>query len=637
MLPPDKENSRLDELQKRLDSVTRPLPRKVIKPLSPIKSDTQNKWEGSTEDQSWRDEINRVHEDVVPRKKIGLLGWVLIVSAIFFVGASIFAFWSFSRSSNTATAGDVNIEVVGPVSVGGGQTLSLDIAISNNNQGDIRLVDLIIEYPEGTKSPLGTPLTRTRESVGDLTAGSLVKKNIQAVLYGPEKSKQSIIARTEYRVEGSNAIFEKEKIFEVEIGTAPVTVVLSGQTEALPNQSFDTVVSISSNTQTPLSDVVLKASYPPGFRFISSDQKTEYDNSTWNIGELLPLEKKTITIKGVIEGVDTQTKAIRFETVVGKALVSSNIQTIEIKKPFLAVDLKIDGSDEQSIAVPGKSIIQSQLIVTNNTDAPLYDVSAEIKMDGTTLDRSSVRVTRGFYKSAEGVIVYDRNSSDSLKQLDSGKTETFTFSFSSLPLASKLERFVNPAITFNVSASGKRVGENNVPETITDGIKKIARFKSDVTAVANTLHFTGPFENMGPIPPKVEQQTTYTIQWILTSSSNDLNDVIVKGQLPLYVEWTNVYSTGERISYDPVSRTVKWDAGNVSAGSGYDKPPRVGSFQVSLVPSATQSNTSFPLFYNQTMEWFDSFAGSQGSLDIDDAETTLKDNISLPASHDVVE
>ena len=52
----------------------------------------------------------------------------------------------------------------------------------------------------------------------------------------------------------------------------------------------------------------------------------------------------------------------------------------------------------------------------------------------------------------------------------------------------------------------------------------------------------GPFENMGPIPPKADNETTYTIIFSLSSPFNDINSVEVTGSLPSYIAWKNLTS-----------------------------------------------------------------------------------------------
>ena len=65
--------------------------------------------------------------------------------------------------------------------------------------------------------------------------------------------------------------------------------------------------------------------------------------------------------------------------------------------------------------------------------------------------------------------------------------------------------------------------------------------------------------------------------------------VAVTAVLPTYV----IYKTGQAgFTYDAASRSVRWDLGELKAGTGYTSAAKIGSFQVALNPSVSQVGTS---------------------------------------------
>jgi len=73
-------------------------------------------------------------------------------------------------------------------------------------------------------------------------------------------------------------------------------------------------ISLKSNSADILKNVILKGSYPFGFTFVSSSIKPLSDNMTWKIGDIPPGGWTDSTIKGKIQGEDSETRVFRFAT-----------------------------------------------------------------------------------------------------------------------------------------------------------------------------------------------------------------------------------------------------------------------------------------------------------------------------------
>jgi len=68
--------------------------------------------------------------------------------------------------------------------------------------------------------------------------------------------------------------------------------------------------------------------------------------------------------------------------------------------------------------------------------------------------------------------------------------------------------------------------------------------------------------NTGPVPPKVEQPTTYTVVWTVDNTSSAVGNAKVTATLPPHVKWLNETSpSGESVSYDQNSGLVTWEIG----------------------------------------------------------------------------
>ena len=95
------------------------------------------------------------------------------------------------------------------------------------------------------------------------------------------------------------------------------------------------------------------------------------------------------------------------------------------------------------------------------------------------------------------------------------------------------------------------------------------------------------------MPPRADTETTYTVIWSVTNSSNDVTDARVRAILPPYVSWKGAVNPGgEAVSFSNVGGEVVWDLGDVPAGVGYTQSAREVAFQVGVTPSVSQVGSS---------------------------------------------
>lgn len=591
-------------------------------PITQSEFEVDAVWEGKP-----GDELNsllmqeREHKE---KKQADIFKKILIGSVIFFVLALSVVGLFFFRGTNFVSGNNIDIQVIGPSSIGGGESLSLDILIKNNNNADLESSALLVEYPDGTRSPsdVTAPLLRERQDVGAISARSDSRKTIKAILYGEKDSTKQIKLVFEYRLKGSSATFFKEKQYDLLIKSSPVIVTIDNPREVNSNQEVTFVIGIASNSSEPLSDVLLKAEYPFGFTFRSSDVKpADSSNTLWKIDTLSESDQKKITIKGTLQGQNEEERTFRFQTGIENpekenelgAVFSIFNQSIKIKRPFLAVDVTTGGnSSEEIIARPGERI-QTSVSWVNNLPNKLLNTQVSVKFVGDVLNKSSVgSIGGGFYRSIDNTIVWDKNNTQSFVSFDPGDRGAVAFEFS--PNA-QVANGVNQNIKIIVTVSGDQVFDDGKQETISTVVEKTVKLATQANFRALAVRSLGAFENSGPVPPKVDLPTTYTLQWFATNSLNTIQKAKVSAVLPTYVSWVGLTSPGtELVSYDDSTRTVTWNIGDLKAGSGFTSATRSAEFQVMFVPSISQTGSAPQLLSPSSFTGVDAFTGRNVSI-----------------------
>lgn len=522
-----------------------------------------------------------------------------IGSLVFFILASGIGLFLLFKGANIVSAENIDISVTGPLSVGAGEEFPFDIQVYNKNNITLEVVDMTIEFPGGTVHPdTGIEYPRFQEILPNIEPGSFAQKTVRTILYGEENSKKTIMIKVDYRIKGSNARYYKEKPYEVLISAAPVSLAVNSYKEIQSNQEMEFNIQVSSNSNQVLKGMLLKVYYPFGFTFTSSDVKPLGDNGTWKLGDLKPQEKKIIKIRGRIEGQDDEERVFRFATglqslkderTIATEFVSSS-QSVRIRKPFLSTKLILQGNSDTSDYISQyDAIVPVEVQWYNNLPVAVTDAEIRVKFSGIVFDKNSVEPGEGLFKSADNEIIWNTQTTPELRSIAPGETGNVTFSFTPRSKGSA----TNPTMSINVDVKARRIAEQNVPESLTSSAVRTVRIASSAGLSAQIVRSTGPFENTGPIPPRAEQQTTYTVVWTIANTSSAISNAEVKAVLPPYVKWVSKVSpTGEDIMYNQKNGEVTWKAGDIPAYTGFGNVRREVAFQISFEPSVNQVGRS---------------------------------------------
>ena len=609
-----KDRSSIEEMRKRLYMRGKEkLGKKKRRALHVIDYDTKSKWSDQSPEQPNFKEKSR--------KRRSLVSTLFIASFIFFIIAiGISAFFIFG-GSNVVSSQNIDIRIEGPATINGGEELSLQIAIVNKNNVAMKLTDLLVEYPDGTRSAtdIAKALPRYRESVGTLAPGEIMQKTVKAILFGSEDTRQSVKVTVEYRIDGSNAIFFTEKVYDVTLISAPLSLSVINLNEITSGQEIDFDIVVTSNSSTVIKDALLSVEYPFGFEFIEANPESTFTDNVWDLGDLQPESKKTIKLKGIIVGENEEERTFRFFAGVSSArdekelevAFSTILKSIVIKRPFVGVNLALNGDQSSEYISRIGDKIRADIVWVNNMPVRVDDAEIEVKLKGVPLDRFSIEVDDGFYRSSDNTIVYSRETNDNLASINPGESGRATFSFASLGVSSG-NIFNNPEITLDVSVKGKRISENQVPQNIDSSITRTIKLVSDLSLVPRAVYKAGPFTNTGSLPPKVEKETTYTIIWTVTNSSNIVDNTKVTATLPSYVRWVGVTSPANaNISFNPIGGQITWDVGSIKPKADVSSNGQVEvAFQVALLPSLSQIGEALILVNPQTITAFDRFTNT---------------------------
>lgn len=570
--------------------------------------------------------------DTAPRRKgISFAAKFLLWSVAFFVVAAGAAAYFFFGGGHFVSPQNIDLQIIAPSLVDGGSQADLQVIATNRNSAALTLADVVLTYPQGTRDPKDPtkPLQTERQSVGTIASGQSVKRTSSAIFYGQEGSTQQVHVALEYSIAGSNAVFVREGDVSVTIGSAPVSVSVAAPQSATAGQPFTLDVTVQSNSQEAVDDVALEAQYPFGFTVQSASPRADSGQTLWHLGSLKPGASTVVHITGAIDGQDGDERVFRFlagsepdETAAHIKVPFINMpSTITVTRPFISATLAVAGNSGDTVAVTPGQNIQGTIQWKNNLTDPVSNIEVELKLDGPVLDQGSVQSPNGFYQSSGNTITWTSAQDPSLAQVAPGASGTLTFSFATQPPGTGGVVYTNPKVTLTLNVKGTR-GTDQSPESVSALTTTDVVVGSLLSLAAQSEYLQGSYQNAGPTPPRAGTPTTYTIQWTVKNSSNAIANAGVSAVLPPYVS----YKAGDPgISYDAPSRTVRWDLGELKAGTGYTAGARAASFQVELSPSISQAGQAPDLTGVAQLTGTDRYAQIQVSAQAEPPTTATQD------------
>jgi hypothetical protein len=531
--------------------------------------------------------------------------------------------------------GNVDILVNAPLTIGSGEQFDFETTMQNKNQVAIKNIDVEVTFPEGTRSVqnIETGYEIDSQKIENLDSGAIFKQNYSAYLFGEEGERKKVTIAVTYQIDGSDAFFKKEKVFDVVLKSTPVRTIITNLKELTSGQDMIFDIEIISNSTQTLKNVIVQAVYPFGFTYKNSTLDVEADKKTWIIPTLEPKQNVKFTIKGTLSGQNKDQKFFNFSTGLEdgttgnpQIVFSKKGTTVTITRPFFEIDLAINESNSDIIVIGPTKAEDGLISFKNNTNFPLRNVSVSLKMKGDLLNKYSVTVEDGFYQSVNNTISWDNTTNDQLYSIPVGAYGSLSFNFNTLSPTGSL--FVqNPEMLFTMEAMGNRNPEDQVPEFIKNTIAKKIRFNTETSLEAKSEHYTQTFVNTGPIPPKAERKTTYTVVFNLKNTTNQVNEAIVSMKIPNYVQYEGAFlPSNEDVSYDAISRTLLWNAGTLAPKTGMSGGSiRKMAIQVSIVPSISQGGDSPDLVNNIMYTGVDAFTQSEIKQQLDPVTTEIRD------------
>jgi len=511
----------------------------------------------------------------------------------------------------------LRLEILGPDTAKVGDEIEYTVQYKNNGNFVLEKAKLTFELPDNSLTEDGK--TILIQNLNDIYPGDQESVKFKARLLGKDGDLKTARASLTYVPKNITATYESRTTFITKIDASPITLDFDLPSKVEQGKGLQYAINYFSNVDYPLENLSVKVDPTPGFDFTSADP-TSLDNSEWKLQTLNKAQGGRISISGKVSGSTSQSLTFSAELGMWQSgnfiVIKQTSVTVQVIQPLLFISQQVNGSDSY-VASPGETL-HYQIFFRNIGSTPFENLFMVAKLDSPALDTSTVRAENGGQvQPNDNMIVWDQTQVSQLKYLDVQQQGEVDFDV-------KVKSDWNP--------SGADVSNT----TITDEVnvsqitqKFTIKVSSGLVISQKGYYKSSDISNSGPIPPKVGEATTYTINWEIKNYFSDTKNVKVKAVLP-----SNVSLTGQimpqdessNFSFDSASREIVWSVGDIQAGTGVTGDPVTLSFQISLTPDKSQKGLTAPLINQVQVSGENQFTNTAISSQDSGVDTSLPDD-----------
>jgi len=472
--------------------------------------------------------------------------------------------------------------------VSGGEIV-LNLTVTNNGADPIENVNATFKLPPQIKFERSSlPYDRSGQTVnfGEIMGKSDATVRIVGALSGAVGQNLKPSANVAYKDNSGNAA-KKSAAASIKISGSSIGAEFAMPDSIVVGQTINGTIRYFNHGNVSVDSVVIAPNWPQNFVLSSSSPETK--NNMWFVGALAPGSEGKISWSGM----ETAGGASADEFIVETG-VRSGADILTQSRSKTVVTLIDPGI---SVAFDGASVAR-----LGDTLA----LSATYKNTGDhTLTGAALTATAD---PGLSILNIGRTALGDLAPGDSGTVKITVRVDNKLPDA--LKNATDVRFVVRASLAGKLDNDSTVAISSPAWIVKAASALG-LTAGARYFSDTGDQLGRGPLPPAVGKTTTLWIFWNVSNTTGAVNNVRATGKLPANVTYTGKAANpfGGAPLYDPATRTMTWNVGDVPAWPGVATDAIGAAAEVTITPTADERGTYAPLMTDQQITGIDAATG----------------------------
>jgi hypothetical protein len=531
---------------------------------------------------------------------------------------------------------NITVSWSGPQAVGSNESVEYLIRFENKNWVDLEQAELVVTYPEIFRFASDEPF-EVSASRAVLPLDTVKKSSVNTIrVRGSFQSFQDQVglftATLRAAPKGVSSQVAIEGRYSVAVESSALIIDLSVPPQVGSGQKAAYVVTYRNESEERVDNLELRLEYPEGFAFSDAQPAPVADQNVWRIAALGPGESGMLTVNGTLVGQRGDVK--RLVARLGKpqgdgallAYAETERSTRVIASPL--VIFQTVGDTDQETVEPGENL-QFKLSFRNDGDIGLRDLIVTVDVDPNQLDVARINLSEGgTYSVAKRQVIFRAADRPVLAGLDPGESGEIRFS---LPVRNDLSKFGRSDIEVRTVA---RIDSPDVPTPI--GANKIIASNERRFKVASAVlldlkgYYYDSYGNAGPLPPRVGEETTYTLSARALSTLNNLETARVVISLPASVRYVKTHTSNQgTVVYNDRTGEIFWNIGTLAPG---DANLAMLVIQIGFTPAPSQVGQYARIVNGATFTGRDAYAGTEVKADIKAKTTELTEDAQLTAA-----
>jgi hypothetical protein len=549
---------------------------------------------------------------------IGFLVVFLIVTAV--VGT-----WWY-RQNFLLTDDQIAIAVQGPDGAMAGQIGEWNVAWTNTSGVAWKDVEILITKPDSFRLHEADPAVDISGKpyvvrAGTINPGQNGVVSIQGEFLGEVNSEAVIEA--EILLTPFNFLsgqFSKKATLTVRVTASSLELAADVKRETVDGEIIEVPIQVRNIGARRLENMYVRVEVGEGLELLADHQTTSPDFSPvqngWKIDALEPFQIITKVMAVKIQGEPGSQRS--FSALAGfldgeKSWQQKRVDHVmTISVPSVAFVQKFNDQEEAIVVQPGEHV-RGQITYRNNGQREFHNVIISVKLEGEAFDPSSLDLEGGAYDPTTQTIRWSAASVPQLQRLAIEQEGTVSFSFvvieeDAFPrTGGRLNNFIIRSTAWFESPSLPQSTEGLRIVTANEALLSVGTVPTLETAVFYDDARLG-IQSTGPNPPRIGEETTYTVRIRIGSMLNDLGSVVVTGVIPDGVRPTGkTYRTSGDLQITERTGQLRWRVPLVAAGAGRIKPPEELHIQLAIKPGENQYGQPILFFSSLAMEGLDTF------------------------------
>lgn len=538
---------------------------------------------------------------------IGLVSFFALLTAASWTGLFLFG-------PTRGGGGEVEMKVTGPEAVVSGTPQEIVIHYKNRDRHPLAFGALRLRLPESVvvkeATPAPTEQGRLEWNFGTLPAKVSGEIRLLVIPYGVIDQTLEIQPIFSYKPANFNAEFQTLATHIFTIRASAISIAIEGPAETTPGQEIALTAKFKNESDETFEKLQASLTLPPTFTLAETEPKSE--NSRWDLGTLAPNGEQSVTFKGsflsAAQGPQEMTLQIGVASQ-GDTLypLAAQTHTVEVKGAHIQIELLINESPDQQWVRLGQ-VLRLKTKLTNRTDKPIEGLRVQIPVNGTLVNWAETKAEDGSTTNAQ-LLTFPESGTFAIepqKQKDL---------FATLAVAPSGAQTASPFIELHAEViQGDTILRS-------PSLKLIVVSDLALTTEARYFGADGSLLGAGPLPPKVGEETRFTIRLRLKNTFHDLSSIVATAMLPPEVRWTGAtrVSAG-KLTFNDQTREVRFEIPRMTIATG----DLTAQFEVGATPQESDRGQLLLLLGVSRVEALDTIAQVTFSADAPSVSSLLE-------------